>query len=186
SRGSSPSWAPPPGARPRPSLAGLVCFTHRNTPEPPPHRAKHPVRHPADVRHPLRADAGLTPSDQPRRSPVTVDSPPVERPSHVVVIGAGMAGLATAHALGRHADRVTVIERDSLPSRPAARAGTPQGRHLHILQPGGLLALERLLPGFSDELIARGATAIAAPGEILWMSAAGWVQPQPGERRGLL
>lgn len=117
---------------------------------------------------------------------MTVDSPPVERSSHVVVIGAGMAGLATAHALGRHADRVTVIERDSLPSRPAARAGTPQGRHLHVLQPGGLLALEHLLPGFSDELIARGATAIAAPGEILWMSAAGWVQPQPGERRGLL
>ena len=117
---------------------------------------------------------------------MTVDTLPVDRSSHIVVIGAGMGGLATAHALHRHAARVTVIERDSLPSRPAARAGTPQGRHLHILQPGGLMALERLLPGFADELLARGATAVAAPGGILWHSAAGWVKPQPATRASLL
>ena len=110
---------------------------------------------------------------------MTVDTSPVDRSPHIVVIGAGMGGLAVAHALGRHAGRVTVIERDALPSQPAARSGTPQGRHLHILQPGGLQALERLLPGFSDALLARGATAVAAPGGILWQSAAGWVRPQP-------
>jgi 2-polyprenyl-6-methoxyphenol hydroxylase-like FAD-dependent oxidoreductase len=108
---------------------------------------------------------------------VTIDTSPVDRSPHIVVIGAGMGGLAVAHALSRHAARVTVVERDTLPSQPAARAGTPQGRHLHVLQPGGLMALERLLPGFSDALVSRGATKVAAPGGILWMSAAGWVQP---------
>lgn len=117
---------------------------------------------------------------------MTIDTSPVDRSPHIVVIGAGMGGLAIAHALQRHAGRVTIIERDSLPSQPSARAGTPQGRHLHILQPGGLVALERLLPGYADELLARGATAIAAPGGILWHSAAGWVTPQPRSRSRLL
>lgn len=106
--------------------------------------------------------------------------------THVVVIGAGMGGLAAAHALSRHAGRVTVVERDTLPSQPSSRSGTPQGRHVHVLQPGGLAALERLLPGFGDELVGRGAVAIAAPREILWMSAAGWMQPQAGDGRTLL
>jgi 2-polyprenyl-6-methoxyphenol hydroxylase-like FAD-dependent oxidoreductase len=117
---------------------------------------------------------------------VSVDTSPVDPSSHVIVIGAGMGGLVAAHALRRHAARVTVVERDILPSQPAPRAGTPQGRHLHILQPGGLEALERLLPGFADALLARGATAVAAPSEILWLSPAGWMQPHPGGRKVML
>ncbi len=111
---------------------------------------------------------------------------PVDRSARVVVIGAGMGGLAAAHAVSRHAGRVTVVERDTLPSQPAARSGTPQGRHLHVLQPGGLAALERLLPGFGDALVARGAIGLAAPREILWLSAAGWMQPHAESERTLL
>jgi 2-polyprenyl-6-methoxyphenol hydroxylase-like FAD-dependent oxidoreductase len=100
--------------------------------------------------------------------------------THAVVVGAGMGGLLMAHALCRHVDHVTVIERDSLPTVPAARAGVPQGRHVHALQPGGLTAIEHLLPGFHDELRARGAVPIAVPGDLLWMSRAGWMRPQAG------
>jgi 2-polyprenyl-6-methoxyphenol hydroxylase-like FAD-dependent oxidoreductase len=113
-------------------------------------------------------------------------SPPVDHPTHAVVIGAGMGGLAAAHALSRHVDRVTLIERDTLPSQPVARSGTPQGRHVHVLQPGGSAALERLLPGFAEELLDRGAIAMAAPREILWLSAAGWMQPYRRSERTLL
>jgi 2-polyprenyl-6-methoxyphenol hydroxylase-like FAD-dependent oxidoreductase len=42
-------------------------------------------------------------------------------PSHAVVVGAGMGGLAVAQALARHVERVTVIERDDLPDRPGGR-----------------------------------------------------------------
>ena len=50
-----------------------------------------------------------------------------------VVIGAGMGGLAAAGALADFFDQVVVLERDTLPSEPAHRAGTPQARHVHAL-----------------------------------------------------
>jgi 2-polyprenyl-6-methoxyphenol hydroxylase-like FAD-dependent oxidoreductase len=108
------------------------------------------------------------------------------RPFHAVVIGAGMGGLATAQALSRHFERVTLVERDDLPSRPTHRSGIPQGRHLHALQPGGLAALERLLPGFGAELVASGAVRVMAPRDVCWLSAAGWMRPFDHEPRMLL
>ena len=100
--------------------------------------------------------------------------------THAVVVGAGMGGLLVAHALSRHVDRVTVVERDTLPTSPAPRAGTPQGRHVHALQPGGLAAIESLLPGFREQLLAHGAVPVVVPRDLLWMSRAGWMQPQAG------
>ena len=74
-----------------------------------------------------------------------------------VVIGAGMGGLAAAGALVGHFDDVVVLERDSLPERPDHRAGAPQGRHVHALLTAGQQALEQLLPGFTDGIVAAGA-----------------------------
>jgi 2-polyprenyl-6-methoxyphenol hydroxylase-like FAD-dependent oxidoreductase len=113
-------------------------------------------------------------------------SPSRNRPFHAVVIGAGMGGLAAAQALSRHFERVTLIERDDLPSRPTQRSGVPQGRHVHVLQPGGLAALERLLPGFGAELVASGAVRVMAPRDVCWLSAAGWMRPFDHEPRMLL
>ena len=56
--------------------------------------------------------------------------------THAVVLGASMAGLATARALHNHFARVTVIERDVLNSTDA-RKGVPQGNHAHGLLPSG-------------------------------------------------
>jgi 2-polyprenyl-6-methoxyphenol hydroxylase-like FAD-dependent oxidoreductase len=67
-----------------------------------------------------------------------------------------MGGLAAAAALAHSFQRVTVLERDTLPEGPDNRRGVPQGKHAHGLQPGGLLALEKLLPGITDELVSRG------------------------------
>src|SRR4029453_591122 len=111
-----------------------------------------------------------------RSSPMS-SSPTRNRPFHAVVIGAGMGGLATAQALSRHFERVTLIERDDLPSRPTHRSGTPQGRHVHVLQPGGLAALERLLPGFGAELVASGAVKVTAPRGVFLLWGGGRVGP---------
>ena len=46
-----------------------------------------------------------------------------------VVIGAGIGGLTAAGALADRFDQVVVLERDTLPSEPTHRAGTPQARH---------------------------------------------------------
>jgi len=76
---------------------------------------------------------------------------------HALVIGASMAGLVGAAAIASFYDRVTILERDALPDQPQHRRGVPQGKHAHGLQPGGLRALEELLPGLTDELIRSGA-----------------------------
>ncbi len=106
--------------------------------------------------------------------------------THAVVIGASMGGLAAAAALSRHVDRVTMVERDELPTGPAARTGVPHARHVHVLQPGSSAALERLLPGLERILLAEGAVALRAPGDFLWLSAAGWMQPFDGRGRTIV
>jgi phytoene dehydrogenase-like protein len=77
-----------------------------------------------------------------------------------VVIGAGMGGLAAAGALADHFEQVVVLERDTLPSEPAHRAGTPQARHVHGLLVGGQRALSELFPGFEQDLARAGAVPL--------------------------
>jgi 2-polyprenyl-6-methoxyphenol hydroxylase-like FAD-dependent oxidoreductase len=77
----------------------------------------------------------------------------------VVVIGAGIGGLAAAGAVADYFERVIVLERDSLPSSALPRAGTPQAQHTHALLGGGRLALESLFPGFTAALKEAGAVS---------------------------
>jgi 2-polyprenyl-6-methoxyphenol hydroxylase-like FAD-dependent oxidoreductase len=77
-----------------------------------------------------------------------------------VVIGAGMGGLAAAGALADHFEQVVVLERDTLPSAPAHRAGTPQARHVHGLLSSGQRALSELFPGFERDLARAGAVPL--------------------------
>jgi 2-polyprenyl-6-methoxyphenol hydroxylase-like FAD-dependent oxidoreductase len=78
--------------------------------------------------------------------------------AHAIVIGASMAGLLTARVLADSYDRVTVLDRDRLPTGlDEHRRAVPQGRHAHGLQPGGQQAIEHLLPGFTDEATQAGA-----------------------------
>lgn len=98
---------------------------------------------------------------------------------HAVVIGASMGGLSTVAAITPFYDRVTVLDRDVLPAEPAPRRGVPQGRHAHGFQPGGLLALDELLPGLTDELAAGG----APPGDA--SAACGWFIGGGSLKRGI-
>ena len=77
-----------------------------------------------------------------------------------VVIGAGMGGLTAAGALADHFDQVVVLERDTLPSEPTHRAGTPQARHVHALLLSGQRALSELFPGFEQDLVRAGAVPL--------------------------
>jgi 2-polyprenyl-6-methoxyphenol hydroxylase-like FAD-dependent oxidoreductase len=79
-----------------------------------------------------------------------------------VVIGAGMAGLTAAGALADRFDQVVVLERDTLPSEPAHRAGTPQARHVHALLLSGQRALSELFPRFEQDLARAGAVPLRA------------------------
>jgi 2-polyprenyl-6-methoxyphenol hydroxylase-like FAD-dependent oxidoreductase len=74
-----------------------------------------------------------------------------------VVVGAGMGGLTAAKVLSKHLSRVTVLDRDILPSQAEPRIGTAQSKHTHALIGGGLKALSALFPGFEENLHAAGA-----------------------------
>lgn len=86
-----------------------------------------------------------------------------ETNDHAVVLGASLAGLATAAALAKRFDQVTIVERDALPLVGRHRTGVPQGRHAHLLLPAGLDGLAELLPGIVDDLRADGAHIIPGP-----------------------
>src|SRR5258708_27218462 len=73
-----------------------------------------------------------------------------------------MAGLTAAGALADRFDQVVVLERDTLPSEPAYRAGTPQARHVHALLLSGQRALSELFPGFEQDLARAGAVPLRA------------------------
>ncbi|GAA5080096.1 2-polyprenyl-6-methoxyphenol hydroxylase-like FAD-dependent oxidoreductase [Thermocatellispora tengchongensis] len=99
-----------------------------------------------------------------------------------VVAGAGLAGMLAASVLARRVGRVTLVERDALPSGPRPRRGVPQARHAHLLMSGGVRALDALLPGTSDRLEAAGARRVGMPGGVVSMSAYGWQRRFPSTR----
>ncbi|MYS75938.1 NAD(P)-binding protein, partial [Streptomyces sp. SID5926] len=76
-----------------------------------------------------------------------------------VVVGAGLAGMLAAAVLAdAGVAEVVVLDRDELPDGPRRRRGLPQGRHAHLLMPGGLAAMEEIVPGASlgKRLLAAG------------------------------
>ncbi len=77
---------------------------------------------------------------------------------HAVVLGGSIAGMLAARVLADHYARVTVVDRDPLSAVDGHRRGAPQSRQVHVLLPRGRQALEQLLPGATDELVAQGAT----------------------------
>ncbi|MET9774610.1 FAD-dependent monooxygenase [Streptomyces sp. NPDC006367] len=106
----------------------------------------------------------------------------------VIVLGASMAGLLAAHVLADHYADVVVIDRDDLAGddigrgHSETRRGVPHGGHLHNLLAAGLLALEDLLPGITEELTAGGAVVGDGTADVRWV-VKGTHMPKP--RSGL-
>ncbi len=93
---------------------------------------------------------------------------------HALVIGGSVAGLCCAETLSHHFERVSVLERDRLPSEPCLRRGVPQAPHQHMLLARGQQLLEELFPGLQEELIACGAVPMDVAEELAWLTPAGW------------
>lgn len=105
---------------------------------------------------------------------------------HAVVLGGSMAGLVAARALTDAFERVTVVERDRLPAPGEHRTGVPQGRHAHALLASGALALEELLPGLREELIAAGGPISDGGRDGQWYSGGGLLAKAPFGTDGAL
>jgi 2-polyprenyl-6-methoxyphenol hydroxylase-like FAD-dependent oxidoreductase len=85
-----------------------------------------------------------------------------------------MAGLGVARALANHFERVTVVERDELPTVTQHRKGVPQGQHAHGLLPSGYRILSDYFPGMMDALAADGAQPGDLTGDFLWFQYGAW------------
>jgi 2-polyprenyl-6-methoxyphenol hydroxylase-like FAD-dependent oxidoreductase len=92
---------------------------------------------------------------------------------HAVVIGGSIAGLCAARVLSDFYDRVTVFERDELPSTPANRTAVPQGRHVHLLMARGALEFDALFPGLLDDMVAAGVPKLENRPDCIYFGAAG-------------
>lgn len=95
--------------------------------------------------------------------------------AHAVIIGGSIAGLCAARVLSDFYERVTVFERDELPSTPANRAGVPQGRHVHLLMARGAVEFEALFPGLLDDMVAAGVPKLENRPDCIYFGAAGHV-----------
>src|SRR5581483_7796518 len=93
--------------------------------------------------------------------------------AHAVVIGASIAGLCAARVLSDYYDRVTVFERDELPSAPVNRTAVPQGRHVHLLMARGAAEFEGLFPGLLDAMVAAGVPKLENRPDCIYFGAAG-------------
>lgn len=105
---------------------------------------------------------------------------------HAIVIGGSMAGLLAARVLSERFTTVTIIERDQLPTGAETRKGTPQARHGHGLLAGGYQIMERLFPGFGQELIANGALPADVVADARWYQMGGYKAQFQSGIEGLL
>ncbi|MEC3918549.1 NAD(P)/FAD-dependent oxidoreductase [Nocardia sp. CDC160] len=88
---------------------------------------------------------------------------------HALVLGAGIAGLLAARVLADNGFRVIILERDDAGGREGVgRGGVPQGRHLHGLLDRGRALIEELYPGWTGELVRRGATTAEVLVDTRW------------------
>ena len=102
-----------------------------------------------------------------------------------IVIGASMGGLLAARALADYYGQVIIVERDALPEDDEPRKGVPHGRHTHGLLARGREVLEELLPGFTQEIVAQGASPGDIADKVLWFNHGFYLRNAPSKLLGL-
>lgn len=102
---------------------------------------------------------------------------------HALVIGASMAGLLAARVLSDYFERVTIVERDPLPTTADTRKGVPQGNHVHLLMIKGANTISDLFPDLFNELQADGSLEVSPTQDFRWYHFGCWKQQFPGDLR---
>ena len=91
-------------------------------------------------------------------------------------------------ALARHFDRVTVVDRDPLPTvvSSTGRKGVPQGEHGHGLLASGYRILDSYFPGMMGELAENGGTFGDVTRDFLWYQFGAWKLRADSGLRGIV
>ncbi|MFE5559502.1 FAD-dependent oxidoreductase [Streptomyces sp. NPDC056544] len=98
------------------------------------------------------------------------------------MLGASIGGLFAARVLSDTFDRVTLIDRDTLPETDENRKGVPQGRHAHAILPAGTKWLQETFPGLLEQFEADGVSVVREPDEMHF-APGGHLLSQKGRRR---
>lgn len=85
-----------------------------------------------------------------------------------IIAGGSLAGLLAARVLANYFDTVLIIDKDYINDKPNNRATTPQSEHTHILLKGGEIALNKLLPGFSEQIEKAGSVKLNLTQEMIY------------------
>lgn len=85
---------------------------------------------------------------------------PTQLGHHAIIIGAGIGGLGAAAAIAPYFEKISIIDKDKLPTKPEARPGVGQAMHSHLLLKAGESFAEELIPGLRQDLINAGAVEI--------------------------
>lgn len=88
--------------------------------------------------------------------------------------------MCAAEVLSRSFERVTLIERDLLPTTPETRRGTPQSNQPHGVLARGRTELEVLFPGLIRTLLDQGAVEFDASLQAARYTPYGWAPRYPG------
>lgn len=96
--------------------------------------------------------------------------------SHAIVIGGSVAGILAARTLSKTFDRVTVIERDTLPQGPEYRDGVPQAHHAHALLAQGQSIMQEFFPSLKADLAEIGSPEMHWGWDTATMSPGGWLR----------
>src|SRR4051812_43354487 len=75
-----------------------------------------------------------------------------------------------------------IVERDRMPSGPVPRKGVPQGRHVHNLMSSGARAIDDLLPGAIDAVVAAGGQRIDVPRRLVSYALGAWNRRYPSNQ----
>jgi 2-polyprenyl-6-methoxyphenol hydroxylase-like FAD-dependent oxidoreductase len=100
--------------------------------------------------------------------------------AHVVIIGSSIAALCAAEVLSRSFERVTLVERDSLPATAEPRRGVPQSNQPHGVLARGRTELEALFPGLIQGLLDQGAVEFDASLQAARYMPKGWAPRYQG------
>ena len=82
--------------------------------------------------------------------------------ARAVIAGGSLGGMLAARAVAPHFAEVVVLERDVFSDTPSPRRTTPQSHHVHMLLKGGENAIDRILPGFRQDIEDSGSVKIRA------------------------
>lgn len=92
-----------------------------------------------------------------------------------IIIGGGIAGKLIAAAISPYFHSVRILEKDAKPeSQTTIRNGVQQAHHLHLLLHAGDHALERLFPGFQEDMVKHGSIKIDSLNDLAWFHHGVW------------